>query len=156
MKVELQIPINRVEGDLDIKVTIEDGIITDAKSIGTLYRGFENILKGRDPLDSLVITPRVCGICSISHLTAAVKALEDAYDITPPPQAIRLRNISIISENLQSDLRQVFLMFMSDFTNEYYKDKSFFEKTTKLYAPFKGETSKEVLDITKEDRPSMR
>jgi len=150
MKVELQIPINRVEGDLDIKVTIEDGIITDAKSIGTLYRGFENILKGRDPLDSLVITPRVCGICSISHLTAAVKALEDAYDITPPPQAIRLRNISIISENLQSDLRQVFLMFMSDFTNEYYKNKSFFEKATKLYAPFKGETSKEVLDITKD------
>jgi hydrogenase large subunit len=150
MKVELQIPINRVEGDLDIRVTIENGIITDAKSIGTLYRGFENILKNRDPLDSLVITPRVCGICSISHLTAAVKALEDAYKIEPPPQAIRLRNISIMAENLQSDLRQVFLMFMSDFTNECYKDKDFFELANELYAPFKGKTSKEILDITKD------
>jgi len=148
--IELRIPVNRVEGDLDIEIKIEDNIITQAKSIGTLYRGFENILKGRDPLDSLVITPRVCGICSVSHLTAAVKALENAYNITPPKQAIRLRNISILSENLQSDLRHIFLMFMSDFTNEYYKNFEFFELANKLYAPFKGEFTKKTLDITKE------
>ena len=142
MKIELQIPVNRVEGDLDIKVTIQDNIIVDAKSIGTLYRGFENILIGRDPLDSLVITPRVCGICSVSHLTAAVKALEDAYNITPPLNAVRFRNLSLIAESLQSDLRQVFLMFMNDFTNEYYKNFSFFETANKLYAPFKGKFSK--------------
>ena len=133
--VELQIPINRVEGDLDIKVKIEDGVIVDAKSIGTLYRGFENILKDRDPLDSLVITPRVCGICSISHLSAAVKALEDAYGITPPMQAKRLRNISVICENLQSDIKQVFLMFMSDFASDYYNDRDFFEVAKKYYEP---------------------
>ena len=147
--VELQIPLNRVEGDLDIKVKIEDGVIVDAKSVGTLYRGFENILKGRDPLDALVMTPRVCGICSISHLSAAVKALEDAYDITPPPQALRLRNLSIICENLQSDIKQVFLMFMADFAHEYYKDYSFYESAKKYYAPFKGELSKNLLDSTK-------
>lgn len=148
--VELEVPINRVEGDLDIKVTIEDGIITDAKSIGTLYRGFENILVGREPMDSLVITPRVCGICSISHLTAAVKAIEDANDIVAPMQAVRLRNISIISENLQSDMRQVFLMFMSDFSHKYYEKYDFYTLTKELYAPITGKMAKSVLDNTKE------
>jgi hydrogenase large subunit len=148
--VQLQIPINRVEGDLDIKVTIEDGVITDAKSIGTLYRGFENILKGRDPLDALVITPRVCGICSISHLAAAVKALEDAYGITPPAQAIRLRNLSVICENMQSDIKQVFLMFMADFASDYYKEKDFHEVAKREYEPFKGRLSKSILNATKD------
>jgi len=147
--IELQVPLNRVEGDLDIKVKIEDGVITDAKSVGTLYRGFENILKDRDPLDALVMTPRVCGICSISHLGAAVKALEDAYDITPPAQAIRLRNLSIMCENLQSDVKQVFLMFMADFAHEYYKDYSFYDDAKKYYEPFKGELSRHLLDATK-------
>jgi len=149
-KIDLQIPLNRVEGDLDIHVVIEDGVITDAKSIGTLYRGFENILKGRDPLDALVMTPRVCGICSISHLTAAVKALEDAYGITPPIQAVRFRNLSIMSENLQSDIKQVFLMFMADFAHEYYKDYPFYEEAKRHYAPFKGELSRKLLDATKD------
>ena len=149
-KVELRIPVNRVEGDLDIEVTIKNGVIVEAKSIGTLYRGFENILIGRNPLDALVITPRVCGICSISHLSASVKALEDAYGVTPPPQAVRLRNISVVCENAQSDLKQFFLMFMADFSNEYYKDEPFYKEATKRYAPFRGEVSKEVLDATKD------
>ena len=148
--IELQVPLNRVEGDLDIKVKIEDGIITEAKSVGTLYRGFENILQGRDPLDALVMTPRVCGICSISHLTAAVKALEDAHGIVPPMQAVRFRNLSIMCENLQSDLKQVFLMFMSDFASDYYKESSFYETAKAYYAPFKGTLSKSLLDATKD------
>ena len=147
--IELQIPLNRVEGDLDIKVKIEDGVITDAKSVGTLYRGFENILKGRDPLDALVMTPRVCGICSISHLSASVKALEDAYNITPPAQAVRLRNLSIMCENMQSDMKQVFLMFMADFAHDFYKEYDFYETAKKYYEPFKGELSKELLTATK-------
>ncbi len=63
-------PVNRVEGDLEIRVELEDRVITDARSVGTLslYRGFENILVGRSPLDGLVITPRICGICSTAHL----------------------------------------------------------------------------------------
>jgi len=149
-RVELEIPVNRVEGDLDIKVIIEDGKIINAKSIGTLYRGFENILIGRDPLDALVFTPRVCGICSVSHLLAAAKALDEAYNVTPPPQAVRIRNLSVLAETLQSDLRQHYLMFMCDFANEFYKNKDFFEDAKRMYAPFKGEFAKATLDITKE------
>jgi len=148
--IELEIPVNRVEGDLDIKVKIENGVITDAKSIGTLYRGFENFLIGRDPMDALVLTPRVCGICSISHLLTSAKALDSAYNVTPPPQAVRIRNLSILSETLQSDLRQHYLMFMSDFANDYYKEKDFFDTAKRMYQPFQGELAKLTLDITKE------
>jgi len=148
--IELEIPINRVEGDLDIKIKIKDNKIIDAKSVGTLYRGFENILKGRVPLDSLVITPRVCGICSVSHLLAAAKALDNAFDITPPPQAVRIRNLSILAESVQSDLRQHYLMYMSDFASEYYKEKKFYDVAKKFYEPFKGTFSIKTLDITKD------
>ncbi|MDF1874791.1 nickel-dependent hydrogenase large subunit [Sulfurimonas sp. SAG-AH-194-I05] len=143
--VELEIPLNRVEGDLDIRVSIKDGVIVDAKSIGTLYRGFENILRGRDALDSLVITPRICGICSITHLSAAVEALESSQNITPPPQAVRLRNLSLISETVQSDIRQFFLMYMADFANKAYENESFYEEAMKHYEPFKGKSSKRAL-----------
>ncbi len=71
----INIPLNRAEGDLEIKVEIEDGIITEAWSAGTMFRGFENMMRGRGALDGLVMTPRVCGICSLTHLTAAVEAL---------------------------------------------------------------------------------
>ncbi|NIR13646.1 MAG: Ni,Fe-hydrogenase I large subunit, partial [Desulfobacterales bacterium] len=64
-------PLNRVEGDLEVFVEIENGVVTEARSAGIMYRGFENILVGRAPLDGLVLTPRICGICSTSHLKAA-------------------------------------------------------------------------------------
>ena len=149
-KITLNVPLNRVEGDLDINVTIEDGVIVEAKSIGTLYRGFENILQGRVALDSLVVTPRICGICSVTHLCAAVDALENAQNITPPAQAVRLRNLSLLSETIQSDIRQFFLMFMGDFTNEFYQDAPFYQEATHHYEPFKGASSKEALKKTTE------
>ncbi|MDF1878947.1 nickel-dependent hydrogenase large subunit [Sulfurimonas sp. SAG-AH-194-C20] len=148
--IELEIPVNRVEGDLDIKIKIKDNKIIDAKSVGTLYRGFENILKGRVPLDSLVITPRVCGICSVAHLLAAAKALDNAYKIIPPPQAVRIRNLSILAESVQSDLRQHYLMYMSDFASDYYKDKEFSAVAKEYYEPFKGTFAIKTLDITKD------
>jgi len=147
-KVVLDIPLNRVEGDLDIRVTMEDGVIVDAKSIGTMYRVFENILKDRAAMDSLVITPRVCGICSITHLNAAVEALESAQGITPPAQAVRLRNLSLISETIQSDIRQFFLMYMGDFANDFYKESFFYEEAKAEYEPFKGKGVKEALKNT--------
>ncbi|WP_287962775.1 nickel-dependent hydrogenase large subunit, partial [Alcanivorax sp.] len=149
-RITLEMPLNRVEGDLDVQLTIENGQVVEAKSIGTLYRGFENMLSGRDPLDALVITPRICGICSITHLTAAVKALEDAQSITPPAQAVRLRNLSIMAETVQSDLRQVFLMYLPDFAHAYYANRDFYEEAVRWYAPLKGEGSIEALRATKD------
>ena len=73
---KLLVPLNRVEGDLEIRVELRDGHVVDAWSAGTMYRGFENVMAGRSALDGLVITPRICGMCSTAHLTAAAKALD--------------------------------------------------------------------------------
>ena len=56
-RVELNLDLNRVEGDLRLQVTLEDGVVVAARSVGTMYRGFEQILIGRSPRDAMVITP---------------------------------------------------------------------------------------------------
>ena len=53
----------QVEGDLDVKVTITDGVVTDAWTEAAMFRGFEIILRGKDPQAGLIMTPRICGIC---------------------------------------------------------------------------------------------
>ncbi len=62
-------PVGRVEGDLDVRVDITDGVVTNAWTSAELFRGFEIILRGKDPQAGLVVTPRACGICGASHLT---------------------------------------------------------------------------------------
>jgi hydrogenase large subunit len=89
--------IPRVEGDLRIFWEAEDGRISKAWCQGTMYRGYEMILVDRYPEDALATTARLCGICSTSHVVAATDALEDAWRISPPAQAVRLRNLSRLS-----------------------------------------------------------
>jgi uptake hydrogenase large subunit len=68
-------PFNRVEGDLEVRLTVEDGTVARAEVVSTLFRGFERMLNGREPLDALVFVPRICGICSVSQSVAAARAL---------------------------------------------------------------------------------
>jgi len=55
-------PVNRIEGHLKLEVVTSGGVVTNVKSSGTLFRGFENILKARDPRDAQTITQRICGV----------------------------------------------------------------------------------------------
>ena len=147
---KVNIPVNRAEGDLEVRVDVTDGTISDAWSTGTMYRGFEEMMTGRNPLDSLVITPRICGICSLTHLAAAASALDAIADITPPDNAIRLRNISLMAEMIQSDLRQTLLMYMADFTNrQAYRHHFLFEEAVARYEPLKGTS---VIDVIRETK----
>ncbi|MDM8535413.1 nickel-dependent hydrogenase large subunit [Desulfobacterales bacterium HSG17] len=141
-------PINRVEGDLEIQVELTDGVISEAWSVGTMYRGFENIMKGRSPMDSLVITPRVCGICSTAHLKAAAKALDMAYNAIIPDTAKMIRNVTMGVEMLQNDVRQGILLFMCDFANPYYNKSPLFTEAKKRYEPLKGSSTLQALTET--------
>ncbi len=147
--LRLNVPLNRVEGDLEVRVDVDDGVVVDAWSSGTMYRGFENILLGRGALDGLVITPRICGICGTGHLTAAVGALEAIAGVRPPPDAVRLRNIPLMTEHIQSDMRHGFLMFAADFANPKYSRSPLYDEAVRRYAPLRGETAIEVLRETK-------
>lgn len=143
------IPLNRVEGDLEIKVAATDGVVTDAWSSGTMFRGFERLLVGRGALDGLVITPRICGICSLTHLTAAVKALDQAAGVAPPPNAVRLRNIALMSETIQSDVRQSLLMYLVDFVNPAHAHRTWHPEAVARYAPFQGHRALAAVRETK-------
>jgi len=86
-------PITRIEGHLRIEAVVENGVITDAFSSGTMVRGLEKILVGRDPRDAWAFTERVCGVCTGIHALASVRSVEDALGISVPPTAELIRNI---------------------------------------------------------------
>ena len=94
-------PITRIEGHLRIEAEIKDGRIVDAFSSGTMVRGFELILKGRDPRDAWAFTERACGVCTTVHALASVRCVEDALNIKVPPNAELVRNLMFCAQYLQ-------------------------------------------------------
>ncbi len=86
-------PITRIEGHLRMDCQLEGGKIKKAWASGTMWRGMETILKGREPRDAWVITQRICGVCTTVHAIASVRAVEDAMDIEVPLNAQYIRNI---------------------------------------------------------------
>lgn len=97
-------PLTRIEGHMKADFSITDNKITNALIAGTMYRGFENFLKGRHPFDAVRITQRVCGVCHEVHGVARRMAVEDLYGIKLPYNGTLLREIilglSIISDHL--------------------------------------------------------
>jgi hydrogenase large subunit len=91
-------PVTRIEGHLRIEAEIKDGKITDAYSSGTMVRGIERILQGRDPRDAWAFVGRVCGVCTTVHSLASCRSVEDALDIAIPPNAELVRNIMDCSQ----------------------------------------------------------
>jgi len=89
-------PITRIEGHLRLEVEVDaDNVITQAYSSGTMVRGLETILKGRDPREAWVFSQRTCGVCTVVHAMASIRAVEAALDIKIPPAANLIRNLMI-------------------------------------------------------------
>ncbi|MGA7951663.1 MAG: nickel-dependent hydrogenase large subunit [Thiobacillaceae bacterium] len=89
-------PITRIEGHLRIEAaTDEAGKITQAYSAGTMVRGIEIILRGRDPRDAWAFAQRICGVCTLVHGIASVRSVEDALKIQIPHNAELIRNLMI-------------------------------------------------------------
>lgn len=86
-------PITRIEGHLRVEAHIEGGQVKDAWSSGTMVRGIENIVKNRDPHDAWVFVGRVCGVCTSIHSLCSVRAVENAYNVSVPPNAEMVRNL---------------------------------------------------------------
>jgi hydrogenase large subunit len=86
-------PITRIEGHLRIEATVEDGKVVDAWSSCTMFRGIEIILKDRDPRDAWLFCQRICGVCTMVHALASVRAVENALTLTIPDNARVMRNI---------------------------------------------------------------
>jgi hydrogenase large subunit len=94
-------PVTRIEGHLRIEAEIENGVVANAWSSSTMFRGIEIILQGRDPRDAWAFTQRICGVCTTVHAIASVRAVEDAVGAIPPANARLLRNLIMASQYVQ-------------------------------------------------------
>ncbi len=131
-------PLGRVEGDLDLKIKIEGNVVCDAWTQASMFRGFEIILKGKDPQAGLIVTPRICGICGGSHLYKAAYALDTAWRTHVPPNATLVRNIAQACETLQSIPRWFYALFAIDLTHKNYQKLPEYDEVVRRFAPFTG------------------
>jgi len=112
-------PITRIEGHMAIEAIIDNGVVKDAKSAGTLFRGFEIILQGRDPRDANHLTQRICGVCPIAHATASALCLDDAFVLTDkiPDNAKLIRALIFGSNFLQSHILHFYHLAALDYVD---------------------------------------
>ena len=108
-------PVTRIKGSWKIDVYIENGVIKEALSSGTSFKGLEDILQNRDPRDAPYLTARVCGICSVAHSITSTTAIEVAVNHQIPRNATLIRNLLYGSDILQSHLRQIYLLSILDY-----------------------------------------
>ncbi|AMK76174.1 MULTISPECIES: nickel-dependent hydrogenase large subunit [Methylomonas] len=111
-------PVTRIEGHMRCEVNIdEDNIIRNAISSGTMWRGLEVILKGRDPRDAWAFVQRICGVCTGTHALTSVRAVEDALKIKIPENANSIRNIMQLSLQAHDHLVHFYHLHALDWVN---------------------------------------
>jgi hydrogenase large subunit len=94
-------PVTRIEGHLRIEAQVDAGKVTAAYSSGTMFRGMELILQGRDPREAWIWAQRICGVCTTVHAHTSVYAVEDALGIEIPPNARLIRNLIAGAQHIQ-------------------------------------------------------
>ena len=108
-------PVTRIEGHLKAQVVVENGKVVDAHLTGGMFRGFEQILKGRDPRDSTQIVQRICGVCPTSHAMASALAQESAFNIKVTGNGRITRNLILGANYLQSHILHFYHLAALDF-----------------------------------------
>ncbi len=116
-------PLTRIEGHLKVRAEIdEDGNVVDdsAYSAGTLFRNFENIIRGHEPTDAIHITSRFCGVCYLAHATCSTRALEDLYEVDVPKQGRLMRNIANGAQEIEDHAEVIYALWLPDLANPRY------------------------------------
>jgi len=108
-------PVTRIEGHLRIDVEVEGGVVKDAWSSGTMFRGYEMLIQGKHPWDAQQVMERICGVCPLIHGTAASYALDDATKATLPPNARIIRNLTLGANYLQSHILHFYHLAALDY-----------------------------------------
>ena len=112
-------PVTRIEGHLKAEIAVDTvgGVqqVVQVKTVGTLFRGFEKLLEGRDPRDAPIITSRICGVCPTSHSEVAVLALDQAGGVEVPTSGRILRNLVHGACFLESHILHFYLLSLPDY-----------------------------------------
>jgi len=110
-------PITRIEGHLRIEAALNGDTIAAAYSSGTMVRGIEIILRGRDPRDAWAFAQRICGVCTLVHGMASIRSVEDALDIRVPPNAQSVRNLMIAAQYVHDHVMHFYHLHALDWVD---------------------------------------
>ena len=110
-------PVTRIEGHLRIEVAMNGDKIAEAYSSGTMVRGIELILRGRDPRDAWAFAQRICGVCTLVHGIASVRAVEDALGYEVPPNADLVRNLMIGAQYIHDHVMHFYHLHALDWVD---------------------------------------
>ena len=126
-------PVCRIEGHLRVEVNLDsNNVIRNAVSTGTMWRGLEVILKGRDPRDAWAFTERICGVCTGAHALTSVRAVEDALAIQIPENANTIRNIMEMNLYVHDHLVHFYHLHALDWVDVVSALKADPKKTSEL------------------------
>ena len=125
-------PVTRIEGHLRIETEVNGGRVTDAWSSGTMFRGIELILRGRDPREAWIWAQRICGVCTTVHALASVRAVENALGIDIPDNARLVRNIIAGAQNVQDHVVHFYHLHALDWVDVTLALKADPAKTSQL------------------------
>jgi F420-non-reducing hydrogenase large subunit len=110
----LTFPLSRIEGHARVVIEVHGGEVVSAHFEAMEIRGFQHFVEGVPAEQMPTIVPRICGVCSTAHHVASVEALEDAYGVTPPPLARRIRELLLLGQIIQNQATSVFVFTMPD------------------------------------------
>jgi len=125
-------PVTRIEGHLRIEAEVNGGAVSDAWSSGTMFRGIEMILRGRDPREAWIWTQRICGVCTTVHALTSVRAVENALGIEVPENASLIRNIIGASQYVQDHVIHFYHLHALDWVDVTLALKADPGKTSQL------------------------
>ena len=110
-------PISRIEGHLRVDIEVDGGSVSNAWASCTMWRGIENILKGRDPREAWLYTQRFCGVCTTVHAIASVRSVEDALKLEIPLNAQYIRNLILINHGIHDHMVHFYHLSALDFVD---------------------------------------
>jgi len=110
-------PVTRIEGHLRIEAQLDGNTIAQAYSSGTMVRGIEIILRDRDPRDAWAFAQRICGVCTLVHGIASVRAVEDALGMSVPPDAQAIRNLMIAAQYVHDHVMHFYHLHALDWVD---------------------------------------
>ncbi len=110
----LTFPLSRIEGHARVEIEVREGRVISTRFQAMEKRGFHLLVRGVPAEQMPVIVPRICGVCSTAHHVASVKALENAYGVTPPPAANSIRELLLLGQILQNQATSLFIFTMPD------------------------------------------
>lgn len=139
-------PFNRVEGDLEIRLEVEDGHVSAAYTNSPMFRGFETMLQGKVPQDALTITPRICGICSISQSAAAALALGAAAGRAPAEQGALVAALLHGVENMCDHITHFNLFFCADFARPAYAGRGWHGRAVDRFTAMQGSALRQCVE----------